>query len=145
MVATTGMRSWASRRCMIDGSTAVHVADEAELARPGHGRDEAGVLAGQADGQGAVDVDGGDDVAVDLADQHHAGDVEGLGVGDPQPVEELGHLAQPGHERADLGPAAVDDHRQHADRAHEDDVLGELGQRRRVGARRRRQRRCRRT
>ena len=84
-----------------------------------------GVLARQAHGQRPVDVDAGHDVAVDLAHQHHAGDVEGVGVGDPQPVEELGLLAQPGHEVADLGPAAVDDHRPHADRAHEHDVLGE--------------------
>ena len=67
----------------------------------------------------------GHDVAVDLAHQHHAGDVEGVGVGDPQAVEELGLLAQPLHELADLGPAAVDDDRPHADHAHEDDVLGE--------------------
>ena len=33
-----------------------------------------------------------DDLAVDLADQHHAGDVERLGVGDPQAVAELGSL-----------------------------------------------------
>ena len=94
----------------------------------GVGPDQAGVLARHADGQRAVDVDGGDDVAVDLADQHHAGDVEGLGVGDPEAVAELGHLAQPGHELADLGAAAVDHQRPHADRAHEDDVGGEDGQ-----------------
>ena len=61
--------------------------------------DEAGVLAGQPDGERAVHVDAGDDVAVDLADEHHAGDVEGLGVGDPQAVAELGLLAEALHER----------------------------------------------
>ena len=68
-----------------------------------------------------------DDLAVHLADQHHAGDVERLGVGDPQAVAELGLLAEPGHQLADLRAAAVDDHRQHADRAHQHDVLGERG------------------
>ena len=80
----------------------------------GFGADEAGVLAGDADGEGGVDVDGRDDVPVDLADQHHAGDVQGLGVGDPQAVDELGDLAQPGHQLADLGAATVDHEGPHA-------------------------------
>ena len=50
-----------------------------------------------------------DDVAVDLADEHHARDVERLGVGDPQAVAELGLLAEPLHEVADLRTAAVHD------------------------------------
>ena len=40
--------------------------------------------------------------------EHHAGDVDGLGVGDAQPVAELGHLAEPVHQVADLRAAAVD-------------------------------------
>ena len=60
---------------------------------------------------GPVDVDGRDDLPVDLAHQHHAGDLERLGVGDPQAVAELGLLAQPPHQVADLRPAAVDHHR----------------------------------
>ena len=108
------------------------VADEAELRGRGPGADEAGVLAGDADRQRPVDVDGRDDVPVDLADQHHAGDVEGLGVGDPQAVDELGHLAEPGHQLADLRAAAVDDEGSHPDRAHEHDVGGERRQRRRA-------------
>ena len=70
-----------------------------------------------------------DDVPVDLAHQHHAGNVEGFGVGDPQAVPELRLLAQPAHELADLRPAAVDDHGAHPNRAHEHDVGGEIGQR----------------
>ena len=66
-----------------------------------------------------------DQLRVDLADQHHAGDVDGLGVGDPQAVAELGRLAEPRHQLADLGAAAVDDDRPHADEAHQHDVLGE--------------------
>ncbi len=57
------------------------------------------------------------------------GDVERVGVRHPQPVAELGHLAQPGHQLADLGTTAVDDHGQDADGAHEHDVFGEGGQR----------------
>ena len=105
-----------------------HVADEAEVDVPRRRRDQPGVLAGEADRQRPVHVDGGDDVAVDLADEHHAGDVEGVRVGDPQPVAELGLLAEPRHELADLRAAAVDDDRQHPDGAHEHDVLGEGGE-----------------
>ncbi len=103
MVATTGTRSSASRRTNSSGSTSGDVAHEAEIGVAGGAPDEAGVLAGNTDRQRPVDVDGGHDVPVDLAHQHHAGDVEGLGVGDPQAVAELGLLAQAGHELADLG------------------------------------------
>ena len=65
---------------------------------------------------------------VDLPDEHHARDVERLGVGHPQPVAELGLLAQPGHERADLRATAMDHHRQDPDGAHEHHVLGEGGE-----------------
>ena len=41
-------------------------------------------------------VHGGDDLAVDLADEHHAGDLERLGVGDAHAVAELRHLARAG-------------------------------------------------
>ena len=85
-----------------------------------------GVLTREADRERSVDVDHADDVAVHLADEHHPGDVEGLGVGHPQAAAELGHLAEPGHQRADLRAAAVHDDRQDADRLEQDDVLGEL-------------------
>ena len=62
--------------------------------RAGRG-DQTAVLAGQADGVGPVDVDRADDVATDLADEHHARDVERLRVGDPEAVDELGLLAEP--------------------------------------------------
>ena len=67
-----------------------------------------------------------DDVAVDLADEHHAGDVEAVGVGDAQPVAELGLHAEPLHQRADLRAAAVHDDGPDADRLQQHDVLGEL-------------------
>ena len=71
-----------------------------------------------------------DDLAVHLADQHHAGDVDGLGVGDALAVAELGHLAEPLHEVADLRTAAVHDDRPEADGVHQHDVLGEGGRQR---------------
>ena len=42
------------------------------------GGEQPGVLAGQADGQRAVLVDQADELALHLADQHHADDVHGL-------------------------------------------------------------------
>ncbi len=101
------------------------VADVAESLGPRSRRDQVGVFPRQADREGGMDVDRADDVAIHLADQHHPDQVNRLGVGHPMPVEELDLLAHSRHQRPDLGPAAVDDHREHADRTHEDDVLGE--------------------
>ena len=85
-----------------------------------------------------MDVDARHDVAVDLADQDHAGDVEGLGVGDAQAVAELRLHAEPAHQLADLRAAAVHDHRPDADRAQQHDVVrervGERGVDHRVAA-----------
>ena len=102
------------------------VADVAELGVAGGGGDETGVLTREADRDRSVDVDDADDVAVHLADEHHPGDVERLGVGHPQAAPEFGHLAETGHQRADLRASTVHDDRQDADRLEQDDVLGEL-------------------
>ena len=66
------------------------VADQAEVDRARRrrapvrlGGEQAGVLAGQADRERAVRVDQADELAADLADQHHADDVHGLRGGDP--------------------------------------------------------------
>ena len=72
-----------------------------------------------------MDVDHADDVAVHLADEHHPGDLEGLRVGHPQAVAELGHFAEPLHERSDLRAPTMDDDREDPDRSQQDDVLGE--------------------
>ncbi len=64
-----------------------------------------------------------------LPTQHHAGDVDGLRVGDPQAVTELGHLAQARHQVADLRAAAVHHDGLHADGVHQHDVLGEQAER----------------
>ena len=73
-------------------------------------------------------VDGADDVAVDLADQDHPDEVDRVGIGHPEAVLELDLLADPFHQRTDLGATTVDHHGQHAHRPHQDDVLGERGQ-----------------
>ena len=132
MVDTTGIRSSASSRSRIAGFTARTSPTKPSDGSRGFGLDEPGVLARHADGERAVHVDGGHDLAVDLADEHHPGDVERLGVGDPLAVAELGLLAQPLHQVADLRAAAVHDHRPEADRVHQHDVLGERGRQRRV-------------
>ena len=105
--------------------------------------DQAAVAAADADRVVAVHVDRGDELRVDLADEHHAGDVDGLGVGDPQAVAELGRLAEPRHQRGDLRSAAVDDDRAHPDEPHQHDVLRRTRRARR--GRTCRRSRCRRT
>ena len=104
----------------------VDVADEPEIGMACRREDQPGVLAAEPDRERTVDVDRRHDVAVDLADEHHAGDVEAVGVGDPQSVAELGHHAEALHQRADLRAATVHDDRSQTDRPHEHDVLREL-------------------
>ena len=87
--------------------------------------DEARVLTREPDRVRAVLVQRRHDVAVDLPDQGHARDVDRLRVGDAEPVEELGLLAEPPHEIADLRSASVHDHGIHPDEPHQHDVLRE--------------------
>ena len=67
-------------------------------------------------------------LAMRFAGMMDIGDVDRFGVGDAETVDELGVLAEPPHEVADLGAAAVDDDGAHADEAHQDDVFGEEGE-----------------
>ena len=83
------------------------------------------VLAGEADRPAARLVDVGDDGLVDEAAEHHLHHLHGLLVGHPHAPHELALLADPGEPLADLGPAAVHDHRVHADALQEHDVAGE--------------------
>ena len=53
------------------------------------GREQAGVLAGEPDRERAVLVDQADELAADLADEHHPDDVHRLGRGDAQAAAEL--------------------------------------------------------
>ncbi len=66
-----------------------------------------------------------DEVAVDLSDQHHADDLERLGVGDAQPVLELRFLADAAKHRVDLRPAAMDQHAAHTDASQQQNILRE--------------------
>ena len=72
---------------------------------------------------GRFPVDRGDQIAADLADQHHADDPQRLGVGDAKAVAELRLLAHLLHHRVDLRPAAMDEHAAHADAAQQQHVL----------------------
>ena len=90
-----------------------------------HRGEQLGVLAGQADGERAVLVDQADQLAADLADEHHPDDVHRLGRGDPQAAAELAGDAEPVEHRGDLRAAAVHDDRLDAGVAQEHHVGGE--------------------
>ena len=88
------------------------------LAHPEQGA----VVPAQPDRRLAVAVEAQHDVLVQLADQDHLRDLDRLRVGHPQAVDELHLEAEPLHVLGDLGPAAVDDHRVHADVLEQHDV-----------------------
>ena len=106
--------------------------------RPPAGPDQRAVLAREAHRLAAVVVDQPDDLLVDPADEDHLDDLHRLLVGDAHAADEPRLLAEALHHRPDLGPAAVHDHRVHADVLEEDDVagepLGQLGRLHRVAA-----------
>ena len=102
------------------------VAHEAEALVALGDHDQAGVLAREPDRVGAVLVQRRDHLTIHLAHQRHPRDVDGLGVRDPQAVDELGGLAEARHEVGDLRASPVHHHRVHADEAHEHDVLRPL-------------------
>ena len=87
--------------------------------------EQAAVLAGQADGVRAVGVEQPDELARDLAGEHHPHDVHRLGRGDAQAAAELRLDAEPVEHRVDLRAAAVHDDRLQADLAQEHHVLRE--------------------
>ena len=109
-----------------------HLADQAEVdllaVDDGVGRlggEQAGVLAGEPDGDVAVLVDQADELALDLADEHHPDDVHRLRRGHPQAALELRLDAELVEHLGDLRAAAVHDDRLEAGVAQERDVLGE--------------------
>ena len=93
-----------------------------DLARDHH----VAVLAAQADRAAALRVDRADDLLVDRARQHHFDDLHRRLVGDAQAGGELRLDAELGEHRADLRPAAVDDHRIDAGLLEQDHVAGEI-------------------
>ena len=70
----------------------------------GLGGEQAGVLAGEPDGDAAVLVDQPDQLALHLADEHHPDDVHRLGGGDAQAAAELRLDAEPVEHREICGP-----------------------------------------
>ena len=110
------------------GADAGDVADEAERGIRRGDRQQPRILARHADRDRLVAglaVDRRDEVAVDLADQHHADDLERLGVGHAKPVLELRLLADAAKHRVDLRPAAMHQHAAHADAPQQQHVLRE--------------------
>ena len=59
------------------------------------------------------------------AAEHHLDHVHGLGVGDAHALDELALLAEARQQLVDLRPAAVHDHRIHADQLQQHHVVGE--------------------
>ena len=70
-------------------------------------------------------VEQADELAADLAGEHHADDVHDLGRGDPQPAPELALEPEPVEHGGDLRAAAVHDDRPQPGIPQEGDVLGE--------------------
>ena len=102
-------------------SSSLAVDDDAATAPP----EQAGVLTGETGGERAVLVDLADELAVDLAGEHHPHDVHRLGGGDAVAALELARDAEPVEHRRDLRAAAVHDDGPDADVAQVDHVLGE--------------------
>ena len=111
---------------------ALDVADEAEVdllavddgaatARA----EQPGVLAREAHGDRAVLVEQADELAADLAGEHHPHDVHDLGRRDAQAALELALEADPVEHRLDLRAPAVHDDGAQAGIPEEGDVLGE--------------------
>ena len=103
----------------------------AQLAR----LDQIAVLARDADRGAAGGVDGGDDLFVDLARQHHLDDFHRRLVGDAEPVDEVAFDVQPLQHGTDLGAAAVDHDRVDADPLQQHDVVGEVARQPRLAHR----------
>ena len=114
--------------------------DEADVLPRGRrlarGAEEQAVVAAQADRRLAVAVEQEHDVLVDLADEHHLGDLHRRGVGDAQAVDELDRQIEPAHVAGDVRAPAVDDDRVHADVLEQHHVARELLLEQRVAHRR---------
>jgi hypothetical protein len=79
----------------------------------------------ETQGPAAALLDQRHDLPVHLAAEDHLHHFHRLVVGDAQAVDEGRHLAQAIEDAADLGPAAVDDHRSQTDVLEQYHVDGE--------------------
>ena len=88
--------------------------------------EEQSVVAAEADRRLPVAAEPQDDVLVLLADEHHLRQLDRRGVGHALAVDELDLHPEALHVLGDVGAAAVDDDRVHADVLEEHDVAREL-------------------
>jgi hypothetical protein len=88
-------------------------------------REQAGVLTRQSDRQRPVLVDQSDQLALDLADQHHPDDVHRRWSRHPEPTAELRLDAEPVEHGRDLRTTPVHDDRPEPGEPQERHVLGE--------------------
>src|SRR3954463_5947000 len=96
--------------------------------RPLHRRhaEQLPVVAAEPDARLPVPVDPLHDVLVDLADEHHLGDLDRRLVAHAQATDELPGQVEPLHVAGALRAPAVDDDRVHADVLEEHDVAREV-------------------
>ena len=97
---------------------------------PGRGAprdaEQRAVVAAEPDRGLAVALQAQHDLLVDLADEHHLRDLDGVLAGDAQAADELDRQAEPLHVAGDLGAAAVHDDRVQPDVLEQHDVAREL-------------------
>ncbi len=115
---------------------ALDASDETDVLTAGRGApgdaEQRAVVAAEADRGLAVTAEAQHDLLVDLADEHHLRDLDGVLVGHAQPADELHGQAETLHVAGDLGAAAVHDDRVQADVLEQHDVACELLAQRRV-------------
>src|SRR5215208_5459099 len=87
-------------------------------------QDQPAVFAAEADGHPAVLIDQGDDLFVQLADQHHFDNIQSLAIGDAHAAHETARDAHFVEYLVDLWAAAVHHDRIDADIFEQHDVLG---------------------
>ena len=83
-VETIGTSPSSSKAWSKPGAHRADLADEAQLGIDRRGLEQPPVLARDPDRDRLERVQGADQLAVDLADQHHADEVERLAIGDAQ-------------------------------------------------------------
>ena len=134
MVETTGIRPASRRSRTAAGSTSttsptrpMSCSSPSTTTAPAAGAEQPGILAGEADRHRSVLVEQPDELASDLAGEHHPHDVHDLRGGDPQPAAELALEAEPVEHGLDLRTAAVHDDGAQPGVPEEDDVLRERG------------------
>ena len=89
------------------------------------GGEQVRILAGQADGKGAMRIDERDNLPLHLAREDHPDDIHGLRRGHAQATTEFTGDADAIEHRGDLRSAPMDDDGAQARETQEDDVLGE--------------------